>query len=241
MATMLRLGLLVCDHVAERFQPLDGDYPAIFAALFARIGAGVEWRIYDVSAGEFPAALDECDAYLTTGSRASAYEELDWVVRLKELVRDIYRAGIPLVGICFGHQVVAEALGGRVAKAASGWGVGVHDVTIARREEWMEPFASTVGLLYLHQDQVVELPPGAVLLGQSAHCPIAIYRIDQQILCIQAHPELSPRYLAAVLDDRRPRIGDAKVDAALAVLDGPTDELLVTRWMMSFLMKIQAP
>ena len=235
MENKIRLGLLVCDHVAERFQPLDGDYPAIFAALFARCGAAVEWRLYDVSAGEFPAAVDECDAFVTTGSRASAYEELDWIVRLKELVRDIYRAGVPLVGICFGHQVVAEALGGRVAKAATGWGVGVHDVTITRREDWMEPFASTVGLLYLHQDQVVELPPGAVLLGQSQHCPVAIYRIDQQILCIQAHPELSRQYLAAVLDDRRPRIGDAKVDAALAVLDGPTHELLVARWIVNFI------
>jgi GMP synthase-like glutamine amidotransferase len=231
----IRIGLLVCDHVAERFQPIAGDYTAIFPALFARIGASVEWRIYDVSAGEFPVALDECDAYMTTGSRASAYEVRDWIVRLKEFVRDLYRAGIPLIGICFGHQVIAEALGGRVAKAGTGWGVGVHPLTIDRREEWMEPFESAPGLLYLHQDQVVELPPGAVGLGHSDHCPVAIYRIDEQILCIQAHPELSARYLAAVLDDRRPLIGDEKVDAALAALTNPTHELVVARWIIEFL------
>ena len=236
MEKKLTLGLLVCDHVLERFQPIAGDYPEIFAAFFAQIDAGIEWRVYDVGVGESPTVLDECDAYVITGSRASAYEEQDWIIGLKGLVRDIYRAGVPLVGICFGHQVVAEALGGRVVKAATGWGVGRHDVTITQREDWMEPFASTVGLLYLHQDQVVELPPGAMLLGQSAHCPVAIYRIDQQILCIQAHPELSRPFLAAVLKDRRPRIGDAKVDAALAVLADPTHELLIARWIMRFLL-----
>ena len=235
MMKRITLGLLVCDHVAERFRPIDGDYTTIFAKLFERIEADVEWRIYDVSAGEFPSALDECDGYVTTGSRASAYDQRDWILRLKELVRDLYRAGIPLIGICFGHQVVAEALGGMVAPAATGWGVGLHGVTIAPREDWMEPFASTVGLLYLHQDQVVELPPGAVLLGRSEHCPNAIYRIDHQILCIQAHPELSPRYLAAVLNDRRPLIGDPKVDTALASLSNPIDDLLVARWIMRFL------
>lgn len=235
MSRKIVMGLLVCDHVADRFQHLDGDYPAIFPALFARIGATVEWRIYDVSAGEFPAAIDECDAYMTTGSRASAYEARDWIIRLKEFIRDLYRSGIPLIGICFGHQVIAEALGGRVAKATTGWGVGVHPVTIDCREVWMEPFEPTPGLLYLHQDQVVELPPGAVNLGHSDHCPVAIYRIDQQILCIQAHPELSRPYLAAVLEDRRPLIGDAKVDAALAVLSNPTHELAIARWIVRFL------
>ena len=143
MMKRITLGLLVCDHVAERFRPIDGDYTAIFATLFERIEADVEWRIYDVSAGEFPSALDECDGYVTTGSRASAYDQRDWILRLKEMVRDLYRAGIPLIGICFGHQVVAEALGGMVAPAATGWGVGLHGVTIAPREDWMEPFAST--------------------------------------------------------------------------------------------------
>ena len=235
MTERLRLGLLVCDHVLGRFQTIDGDYPEIFAALFAQIGVAVEWQVYDLGAGDFPVSLDECDAFVITGSRASAYDDQDWIVRLKSLIRDLYRAGIPLVGICFGHQVIAEALGGRVAKAPSGWGVGVQAVTIERREEWMEPFEPAPGLLYLHQDQVMELPPGAVLLGRSEHCPVAIYRIDEQILCIQAHPELSRRFLAAVLDHRRPLIGEAKVDAALALLSNPTHELTVARWIVRFL------
>jgi GMP synthase-like glutamine amidotransferase len=103
----------------------------------------------------------------------------------------------------------------------------------------MEPFEPAPGLLYLHQDQVMELPPGAVLLGRSEHCPVAIYRIDEQILCIQAHPELSRRFLAAVLDHRRPLIGEAKVDAALAAplqpdsrTDGrPVDRAVSQAWL----------
>ena len=110
MMKQITLGLLVCDHVAERFQPIDGDYTAIFAKLFERIEADVEWRIYDVSAGEFPSALDECDGYVTTGSRVSAYDQRDWILRLKELVRDIYRAGVPLIGICFGPLILTKAL-----------------------------------------------------------------------------------------------------------------------------------
>jgi len=235
MANQIRLGLLVCDHVLERFQPIAGDYPEIFADFFAPIEAAVEWRVYDVGAGESPAVLDECDAYVITGSRASAYEEQGWIDGLKVLIRDLYRAGIPLVGICFGHQVVAAALGGRVVKAPSGWGVGPHRVTIERREDWMEPYEPRIDLLYLHQDQVVELPPGAVLLGSSEHCPIAIYRVDQQILCLQGHPELSRQFLAAVLAHRRELIGPAKVEAALAALSAPMHELLVAGWIGRFL------
>lgn len=231
----MKIGLLECDHVRAEWRHLAGDYREMFAALLKQHAPEFELQIFDVCAGEFPATLDVCDAYLTTGSRASVYDEIDWIQRLKAFVRELHTASKPFVGVCFGHQMLAEALGGRVIKAATGWGAGVHNIEITQPEAWMTPAATQLRLQFMHQDQIAHLPPGGVALGGAAHCPIAIFRVGRTMLGIQAHPEFTPDYVGALLDDRVALIGAEKCAAAQASLRQTTDEGLITRWIAEFL------
>lgn len=231
----MKIGLLECDHVLERFRHIAGDYRDMFAALFAPHAPEIDLRFFDVCNGEFPQSPDVCDAYLTTGSRFSAYDEVGWIHALKGFLRRIHEAKKPFVGVCFGHQLMAEALGGKVSRAETGWGVGVHDVEIIGLERWMRPEQPKCALQYMHQDQVERLPENGVMIGRSDHCPVAIFRVGDSALGIQSHPEFPKAYNEALLLDRVERIGEGRVKAALASLDQATDESVAAKWIAEFL------
>ena len=150
-------------------------------------------------------------------------------------MRELHRARSTYVGICFGHQMLAEALGGKVAPAAQGWGVGVHDMTIVQPEGWMQPLEAHCRLQYMHADQVQRMPPGAALLARSDHCPVAMFGVGETMLGIEGHPEFPAPYAEALLRERRERIGSERVDAALASVNEPTHDTLVARWIAHFL------
>ena len=232
----MRVGLLECDHVDQRNLGVAGDYRDMFARLFERVAPEIELLPYDVSgAGELPQDPGECDGWVCTGSRWSAYDDLDWIADLSGFVRDARGAGAPFVGICFGHQLLAHALGGEVRKADAGWGAGAHRVDFVRQEAWMDPPLDQATLLFMHQDQVHRIPDDGVVLGCTGHCEIASFRVGRTMLGIQAHPEFSNSYLAALLDARIRRIGPERVAEARASLDAPTDEDAVGRWIVNFL------
>jgi GMP synthase-like glutamine amidotransferase len=136
------IGLLQCDHVRDEFRHIGGDYDDMFQRWL-----DAHWRIYRVVDGEVPRHIGECDAYVSTGSRASVYDDEPWIHRLAGVVREIHAAGVPMLGVCFGHQMIAHALGGRVAKCSRGWSVGVHQFRVERREAWMQPRLENFGLV----------------------------------------------------------------------------------------------
>ncbi len=227
-----RIGLLVCDHVAAEFREIAGDYPDMFADLMG----GVELVRYDVAAGEVPSDPTVCDGWLATGSRLSVYDDEQWISELVEFVRRVDAARVPFVGVCFGHQLIAEALGGRVAKAPGGWGVGARVARVVVGEPWMQPSASEFRVLYSHQDQVTALPPGGRVLAVAEHAPVAMLAVGDHLLGIQGHPEFAPAYARALLESRRGRRIPVDVaDAALASLDASLDRGLVAAWMLAFL------
>jgi GMP synthase-like glutamine amidotransferase len=230
----MTIGLLLCDHVAEALRPIAGDYDAMFRNWLGPPFPDATWRIYDLAAGQYPTDLAECDFYITTGSKASVYDDEPWIHAFAGLVRDIDQARLPMVGVCFGHQMIAHALGGRTVKSDRGWAIGVHTFDVSLHQPWMQPPRKRFSLLMSCQDQVQLLPPGAQVLASSPHCPVALYQAGT-LLGIQGHPEWTPEYADALLEIRRERIGPALVDAARKTLSQALDNALLARWIRHWL------
>ena len=177
--TMVTIGILQADSVMEPLQADHSDYPSMFEKVLGRAAASLDiavtFRIWDVEHGDYPEDPDECNAYVITGSRKSAYDDEGWIHDLGEFVRSLHQARKKTVGICFGHQLVAHYLGGTAAGAAPGWGVGIHRYDVLSPQPFMQPALGSYRLVVSHRDQVLRLPPGAELLAGSDFCPYAMY------------------------------------------------------------------
>ncbi len=211
--------------LAARF----GDYPAMFERL---LGADFDYARYDADAGALPSSPGDHDAYLITGSPAGVYEPLPWLAPLSDFIRAADRQ--KLVGICFGHQIVAEALGGRVEKSAKGWGAGLHAYSILDRVTWMDE-ASEVSVPASHQDQVVVQPPGSAVIAASAFTPFAgLAWTDRPAISFQFHPEFEPAFAQALIRERYDVVPDP--EAAIASLEAPNDNARLGGWIRKFLL-----
>jgi GMP synthase-like glutamine amidotransferase len=230
----MHVGLLACDEVAERFRHIAGGYQQMFERLLSPHIPGLQVTRFDVQAGNTPTGPRTCDAWITTGSRASVYDDASWIRTAETFVRKVGDADRPFVGICFGHQLLAQALGAEVKRASGGWGVGVLPMRVLRREDWMIPPCSSVSMQYMHADQVTELPVGGTLLSEAPHCPVAMFQCGPRFLGIEAHPEFPAAYARALIQDRRARIGAQAADDALARVDEPVDADVVGGWIARF-------
>jgi GMP synthase-like glutamine amidotransferase len=204
-----------------------GTYPAMFAHL---LGPGFEIEIFDVQAGELPEPGGHA-AYLITGSPAGVYDPLPWIAPLMDFVR---AAGDShMIGICFGHQVMAEALGGKVVKSEKGWGAGLHRYDVADRQRWMDG-ERRIAIPASHQDQVVVQPPATKVTVRSDFTPYAgLAWADRPAISFQFHPEFSPAFAKALIAQRFDIVPDP--DAAIASLDAPNDTARVGQWVRRFL------
>ncbi len=226
----MQLGILETGRPPEDLQGRFEDYPGMMRTMLGAVGASCEYRHYAALDGELPGASGECDAWLITGSRFAAYDPDPWIAELKGFVRAAYESGAPMLGVCFGHQIMAAALGGRVEKSDKGWGVGVHRYTLDAVPEWLPDAPESLSIQAFHQDQVVVVPPDATVLAHSDFCEVAALGYGDQALSVQAHPEFRADYTGALLGTRRELIGDERVDAALATLEDPLDSPFVARW-----------
>ena len=223
----MRIGLLECDDVVGRFPEVKGGYREMFAALLPNF----EFKYFEAHRGLLPSSAAECDAWMCTGSKYSVYDGTPWITDLAAFIRALDR---PYVGICFGHQMLAHAMGGEVAKAKQGWGVGILSLEILKKESWMEPPTPQVRIQHMHQDQVQRLPEDSVLLGRSAHCEVGMFRVGETKLGIEGHPEFTVEYGAALINARRTQIGE-QTDRALNSLKEKSDGPVVGRWIERFL------
>lgn len=231
----LKIGILQCDSVKSQFQGRHGDYPAMIASLFHRVDGAIGFETYDVTAGEYPDTIDRCSAYITTGSKASVYDGDAWITTLQNYLIDLRRAEKKLIGICFGHQLVAQGFGGRVRKSEKGWGVGVHTMEVVSRRRWMSPPLDRCNVLVSHQDQVVELPVGAELIAGSEFCPHAMFQLDDSIVTVQGHPEFTKPYARDLMEFRSEILGEPVYTAGVDSLQRATDELRLAQWFLEFI------
>jgi len=223
----MKVAILETGRPPGRLADEFGDYPAMFADM---LGAGFEIENFDVTSGVLP-KHGAHQAYLITGSPAGAYEELPWIQPLMSFIRAA--DGAKMVGICFGHQIMAEALGGKVEKSAKGWGVGLQRYDVVRREPWMDG-ATSIAEPASHQDQVVIQPPGTEITVASSFTPFAgLAWTDRSAISFQFHPEFSPAFAKALIERRYDAVPDP--DSAIASLDGPNDNERVAGWIRRFL------
>jgi GMP synthase-like glutamine amidotransferase len=226
---MISIGILETGKPPHDLRARFGGYGDMFSQL---LGAGFDTIAYDVRRGLYPDRVERHAGYIVTGSPAGVYEDHDWIGPLKDWLRDA-KGRARLVGICFGHQIMAEAFGGRVEKSARGWGVGLHRYEVIAPEPWMDGSAA-FSIAVSHQDQIVALPPASHVVAGNAFSPFGMLAYeDQPAISLQCHPEFDPDFAAALIESRRDRLPDP--DAALATLAGPDDRGRVSGWIRSFL------
>ncbi len=226
------IGLLLCDHLDTDVAELVGDLSDLFSTAFEP--AGMKLRIYEVAKGELPASPAECRGWIISGSRLSAYDDVQWIEDLSDFIVTAAAARAPQVGVCFGHQLIAQALGGRVERAEVGWGVGAKEFQVVEAAKWMTPAVDRFRLLMSHQDQVVELPSGAEVIASAPYCPVGAYSIGSHVFSVQGHPEFTPALNRLLIQKRRERLGEAVADEAIGSLDQPLDHGLLVEWVSNF-------
>ena len=231
---MVELGILKADDVSPDLVQEFGEYPGMFANLLRQVEPELQYRTYEIQRGEFPASLDEVDAYLLTGSKYSVYDEVSWIKDLADFVLALHRARKKLVGICFGHQMVAHALGGRTELSEKGWGIGAHEWHFTEAGSAYATGGHSFCLLVSHRDQVTALAPGSKVLAGSDFCPYALCAIEEHILTLQAHPEFSKPYLRYLMAGRKALYGEQLYAEAVQSLSKPTDHLRTARWIVDF-------
>ncbi len=220
----MKIGLLLTGHPPDELMPLKGRYDAYFRDLLD--GRGFDFVTYSVVDMEFPESADVADGWLITGSKHGAYEDHPWIPPLEDLIREIHDKHLPLIGVCFGHQIIAQALGGKVEKFAGGWSIGPTEYELN---------GAPVTLQAWHQDQVVERPASATVIGTSDFCENAMLAYGDTIWTVQAHPEYDAEFIDGLIRTRGPGVVPKdQLDAAKARLDTPTDNAAIAATMADF-------
>lgn len=189
----MKIGILQTGRTPDELRAKHGDYDDLFKRMLG--GRGFEFATYPALDGVLPESVNDADGWLITGSKFGAYEGHAWIAPLEDFLRRAYDAAVPIVGVCFGHQVLAQALGGKVEKYAGGWSVGAADyVGIDGRQD---------RILAWHQDQVTALPQGAEVIGVSDFCRYAMLSYGDRALSVQPHPEFTPEFFADLMRAKR--------------------------------------
>jgi len=231
----MKLGLLLCDHVQPALQESYGDYKDMFTNMLLECDSSIDMHYFDVIAGQFPEHINVCDAYIASGSKASVNDDLPWINTLERFIWQLFLADKAFVGICFGHQMIAKALGGKVACSVKGWGVGIATTIVHAHKQWMLPEKEQVKLVVSHQEQVCQLPPETQVLMGNDFCPYAMIQVGEHFLGLQGHPEFTRAYSKALMKRRKAIIAKQNYKHGITSLSQQADDKLVMHWLTNFL------
>ena len=210
--------------------------PEAFTSLFQSINAPLDLHVYEVSNGHFPESPETCDAFLVPGSIKGVYDSDPWIGELLDFVKRSFQAQKKLIGICFGHQVMAHALGGHASKSEKGWGLGLKEFMIVKQKPWMVPNLDTCKLYFTHRDQVMTLPTGGELLGTSDFCPNNIFCIGNRVLGIQGHPEYTLKRMYKILERLKEQVPiEVQKVAGDSLENSQPDSEIVAQWILNFM------
>lgn len=242
---IIKIGILEADRLYPDLISDYQSYGVMFTRLFQQLPGWPSHHFvfehFNILEDQWPTSTANCDAYLITGSKSGVYDQDEWIKKLTVWIQQQYRLSTPLLGICFGHQILAHALGGYASQCDRGWGVGTRtlpliqppsNTAIANEETDVTP---SISLIYSHQDQVSQLPPAAQRLLGDDFCPYAAFEIPSKVLAFQGHPEFTAEYLNRLLPRRIDSIGPDTLQKGLASLTQNTDDLQVAQWMIDFI------
>jgi len=205
-----------------------------FTAMMQAVRPGWRLSALDVTQGHYPADAGDYDGYIITGSPASANDPDLWIDRLKAFIRTAARRQVPQFGACFGHQVIAAALGGRVEQSAGGWRLGLHETPTSADAAYLADAGQPIALYAAHKDQVTALPPGAVNLGGTDDCPIGAFALGTSVFATQYHPEMDPAFITALIEELARDLPPALTARARASLSGRADMVRFATWVARF-------
>ena len=222
----MKIGILQAGLCPEELVEEYGEYDAVFARFLN--GFGFEFEGFRVVENIFPPSVNSADGWLITGSKYSAYEDHDWIAPLENFIRNAYSQSIPIIGVCFGHQILAQALGGKVEKFTGGWAVG-------KQRYQLDGVEDGINLMAWHQDQVVSPPQDAEVIGSSPFCKYAALAYDNKALSLQAHPEFDAKFIAGLFNSRKYILPDEVMARRNDDLSGKLSSPVIAAMMAKFL------
>ena len=236
----MRLGILETGETPPDLMAAHGPYPQMFVRMLSPMAPELSFPVYRVLDQEFPDSVEACEAWLVIGSKWGAYDPEPWIPPLESFLQAAFAADRPIIGVCFGHQILAQALGGRVEKSVKGWGCGVHDYRLPHRLSWTPGAGDSLSLHAMHQDQVVAPPPETTVIATSEFCEIAGLAYGDperpKALSLQPHPEYDAGFVRdLVLARRGEAVPAAVADAAIDGLGAPVMNQKTADWITRYL------
>ncbi len=231
----MKITIIETGYVPEPLRPRFGNYPDMFKDMFDASGRQFSYEVVKLIDGEALPSLETLEGVAITGSPAGVYEDHAWLPPLRSFIGEVHAANIPMLGICFGHQVIADALGGIVRKSEKGWGVGRHSYRVVAKPAFMADAPDLFSIACSHQDQVIEPPAGAQVILSTPFTPNAgLFYDNGRTLTFQPHPEFSEDYARELALMREGVLGADLLQTCLASFKTPSDSAALSYYIAEF-------